>query len=143
MMTLAFWTCALLTAINAVVSLGFTLGGLRKVAGTAAVGSRYACARSLALAVIAVSAVFIASMFTGSMFTGSMFTGSMFTGSIYSGAIAFVAAAAAMTVVQAADAVIGVGIKDPMKTWGRASLAVMNAPAVRVCHLPANVNYYP
>ena len=138
MMTLAFWTCALLTAINAVVSLGFTLGGLRKVAGTAAVGSRYACARSLALAVIAVSAVFIASMFTGSMFTGSMFTGS-----IYSGAIAFVAAAAAMTVVQAADAVIGVGIKDPMKTWGRASLAVMNAPAVRVCHLPANVNYYP
>jgi hypothetical protein len=77
-MTLAIYACALLTAISAVVSLGFPLGGLGKVAGTAAVGSRYACARSLALAVIAVGAVF-------------------------TGSIAFVAAAAAMTVVQTAD----------------------------------------
>lgn len=105
-MHIAFWICALVTLASALVSLGYSLVALRGPSGDTLTASRYAAARSIALALAAVVA----------LFTGS---------------VTFVAAVAiAMIVVQAIDAVVGVTIEDRMKTIGPAVVAILNFAAL-------------
>ncbi len=101
-MPLAFWMCGAITAISALVSLGYSIAGLREADSAARTGSMYAFARSLALATVAVVAPL-------------------------TGAAPFVVATAvAMVIVQAADAVIGAINRDRLKTFGPAGTAAVN-----------------
>jgi hypothetical protein len=105
-MTLPFIVCASITAISAIISLGFSMAAALGASNTARTMALYACARSTAL-VIASAVPF---------FTGS-------TGWLQ-------AVAWSMIIVQAGDAVIGGTIKDPMKTYGPAGTALLNLLAV-------------
>jgi hypothetical protein len=105
-MTLPFIACASITAISALISLGFSMAAALGASNTARTMALYACARSTAL-VIASAVPFI---------TGS-------TGWLQ-------AVAWSMIIVQAGDAVIGGTIKDPMKTYGPAGIALLNLAAV-------------
>jgi hypothetical protein len=105
-MTIAFWLTAAITAISALVSLGYSIVGLRASSGPARTASLYALSRSVALAAAAIVALF-------------------------AGSVAFVVAVAiAMIIVQAVDAVIGARIHDRMKTFGPAATAIVNAAAL-------------
>ncbi len=105
-MTLPFIVCASITAISAIISLGFSMAAALGGTDAARTMALYACARSTAL-VIASAVPF----FTGS--TGWL-----------------LAIAWSMIIVQAGDAVIGGTIKDPMKTYGPAGTALLNFVAV-------------
>jgi hypothetical protein len=105
-MTLPFIFCASVTAISAIISLGFSITAALGATDAARTMALYACARSTAL-VIASAVPFL---------TGS-------TGWLQ-------AMAWSMIVVQACDAVIGATIKDPMKTYGPAGTALLNLMAV-------------
>ena len=105
-MTAPFILCALVTAISAIISLGFSLTAALGATDTARTMALYACARSTAL-VIASAAPYL---------TGS-------TGWLQ-------AMAWNMIIVQGCDAVIGGTIKDPMKTYGPAVTALLNLVAV-------------
>jgi hypothetical protein len=105
-MTLPFIVCASITAISAIISLGFSMAAALGASNTARTMALYACARSTAL-VIASAVPFC---------TGS-------TGWLQ-------AVAWSMIIVQAGDAVIGGTIKDPMKTYGPAGTALLNLVAV-------------
>ena len=105
-MTFQFIFCASITAISAIISLGFSITAALGAIDTARTMALYACARSTAL-VIASAIPFL-------------------TGSIgWLQAIAW-----SMIIVQACDAVIGGTIKDPMKTYGPAGTALLNLVAV-------------
>ena len=91
-MNLPFIFCASITAISAIISLGFSITAALGATGTARTMALYACARSAAL-VIACAVPFL---------TGS-------TGWLQ-------AMAWSMIIVQACDAVIGGTINDPIKT---------------------------
>ncbi|MDQ1547913.1 MAG: hypothetical protein QOH69_2817 [Actinomycetota bacterium] len=105
-MPLSFWICAAVTVASAYVSLGFSIASLVAPNSPSPIASRYALARSIALAAVA----------TIAFFTGS---------------VAFLLAiAAAMTVVQACDAAIGVSIRDRRKTVGPAVIAMINLAAL-------------
>jgi hypothetical protein len=104
-MTLPFVVCAGVTAIGAIVSLGFSLAAVRTADGEAKTMALYACARSIALALV--SAV--------PLFTGSKAW--------------IMAVASGMTIVQACDAAIGVRIGDRMKIFGPAGTALLNLAA--------------
>jgi hypothetical protein len=96
----SFWICAAVTVVSSLVSLGYAIATLRAAQGDVVTPSRYALARSLALAAVAVAA----------LFTGS---------------VGFAAAAsAAMAVVQGADAFVGAAIPDRVKTFGPAATSV-------------------
>jgi hypothetical protein len=102
----SLWVCAGITAASALVSLGFAIEALVRGAAVSRLPSRYALARSLALAIAAVVALFTAS-------------------------VGFVVAIAiAMTIVQAADAIVGGLERDRMKTVGPAVLALLNLASV-------------
>jgi len=102
----SYWVCAAITLVSAAVSFGYSLAGVRTPDPTAKTPLRYALSRSVALLAVALTA----------MFTGS---------------VGFVAAvAAAMTIVQAIDAVIGALIPDRLKTLGPALTAVFNLAAL-------------
>jgi hypothetical protein len=105
-MTVAFIFCASITAISAIVSLGFSIAAVLGATGTARTLALYGCARSMAL-MIASAVPFL---------TGS---------AEWLQAIAW-----SMIVVQAGDAVIGTTIKDRMKTFGPAGTALLNLAAV-------------
>jgi hypothetical protein len=51
----SFWICAAVTAASSLVSLGFSIAGLRAADSSGIIASRYALARSLAIAVGAAS----------------------------------------------------------------------------------------
>jgi hypothetical protein len=105
-MTVPFIFCALVTAISAIISVGFSIAAALGAAGTARTMALYACARSMAL-VMASAVPFL-------------------WGSIeWLQAIAW-----SMTIVQASDAVIGATLKDRMKTFGPAGTALLNLVAV-------------
>lgn len=105
-MTFAAWTCAAVTLISAGVSAGFAFGGLRGSTGAARTASKYGLARSLALLITAIAALVIARP-------------------------AFIVAITlAMILVQAFDTVVGATIRDRMKTYGPAGLAVAHAAAL-------------
>lgn len=105
-MSFAFWVCAAITAVSAFVSLGYSLAALRAPGASDRTSSLYAAARSLALAIAAVAALFVGSRDF------------------------LVAIAVTMTIVQAADALIGARINDRLKTVGPAATAAANAIAV-------------
>jgi hypothetical protein len=105
-MTAPFILCALVTAISAIISLGFSIAAALGATDTARTMALYACARSAAL-VIACAVPFL---------TGS-------TGWLQ-------AMAWSMIIVQACDAVIGGTINDPMKTYGPAITALLKLGAV-------------
>ena len=105
-MSLSYWVCAIITAVSAAVSFGFSVAALRGGSKETLIASRYAAARSLALFAVALFALFTAS-------------------------VPFVTAVAiAMVIVQAADAVVGVSIRDRMKTIGPAVITVVNLAAL-------------
>ena len=105
-MTLPFIVCASVTAISAIISLGFSIAAALGATDTARTIALYACARSTAL-MIASAVPFL---------TGS---------SGWLQAIAW-----SMIIVQACDAVIGWTTKNPMKTYGPAGTALLNLMAV-------------
>ena len=101
-----FLICALITAISAVVSLGFSIAAVLQESGQARVLALYGCARSLPLA-IASAVPFL---------TGSL--------------AALEGIACVMIVVQAFDAAIGIFVGDRMKTFGPAAIALANLSAL-------------
>ena len=105
-MTLPFIVCASVTAISAIISLGFSIAAALGATDAARTIALYACARSTALTIG--SAV--------PFLTGS-------NGWLQ-------AMAWSMIIVQACDALIGGTIKDPMKTYGPAGTALLNLVAV-------------
>lgn len=105
-MTLPFILCAAITAISAVVSLGFSIAAVRTAAGPARTLALYAAVRSGALVIAS-----IVPLATGS-------------------AEWLLSIGLAMIIVQAGDAVIGMTIKDRVKTFGPAGTALANLLAV-------------
>ena len=105
-MTTPFLVCATVTAVSAFVSLGFSIASVPRANGQIRTLALYACARSTAL-VIASAVPF---------FTGSLG---------WLQAIAW-----SMIIVQAGDAIVGGTIKDQMKTYGPAGMALVNLVAV-------------
>ena len=105
-MTVPFIVCASITAISAIISFGFSIAALLGLTGEARTIALYACARSLALVVV--SAV-----------------------PFLTGATQWLQAIAwSMIIVQACDAFIGLTIKDRMKTFGPAGIALLNLAAL-------------
>src|SRR5258705_9569982 len=104
-MTRRFWTCAVVTLLNAGVSAGFSLDGLLGSGGGDSF-ARYAASRSVALLLTVFIAISVRSRT----------------------AIAFLGIA--MTSVQAFDGVIGALARDPSKIYGPFAFAVFNALAV-------------
>jgi len=105
-MSIPFLFCAFITAVSAVVSLGFSIAAAFNTANDVRRIALYTCARSVAL--VLVSAV--------PFFTGS---------TPWRQAIA-----CSMIIVQGCDAAIGVVIKDRMKTFGPAGTALLNLAAM-------------
>ncbi len=105
-MTVPFLVCAATTAISAIVSLGFSIAAVLGETGNARTMALYASARSLALVIV--SAVPFITRSTEWL----------------------LAAAWAMIIVQACDAVIGTTIKNRMNTFGPAVTAIFNLLAV-------------
>lgn len=105
-MSIAFWICAVLTVISALVSGGYAVAGLGSATTAARVPSMYALARSAALVVVAVIGLFSSSI-------------------AYEAAIAI-----AMIIVQGLDAAIGALNSDHVKTLGPAITALVNAAAL-------------
>jgi hypothetical protein len=105
-MNLSFIFCALITAVSAVISLGFSIAATFTTANEVRNVALYTCARSVAL--VLVSAV--------PLFTGSTSW--------------LEAIACCMIIVQIGDAGIGVVIKDRMKTFGPAGTALLNLAAL-------------
>ncbi len=105
-MTVPFLVCAIITAISALISLGFSIAACRSASGQARTVALYASARSLALAVASIAAFPI-------------------------GARAWLeAVACCMIIVQACDAGIGVTLKNRVETFGPAATALLNLAAL-------------
>jgi hypothetical protein len=104
--TLPLLVCAGMTTLSAGISLGFSLAAARSAQGPARALALYASVRSLAL-----FAASLASFVVGG--TGWL-----------------EAIAASMIMVQAGDALVGVSIKNRMKTIGPFITAAVNAAAL-------------
>ena len=102
----AFWICAGVTAVSALVSLGFTTAAVLSVRHQARTNAMYVLSRSVALA--AVSLVPLISQTRSSLLTIAL----------------------AMVIVQAIDAIVGGIVRDRMKTSGPASLGALNLVAL-------------
>ena len=98
-----YWICAIFTLISACVSLGYSFAAVRGTTLADGSATRYTLARSISLVVIAIVPL-----------TGER-----------PGWLA--ASATAMIVVQAADALVGFGLNDRVKTLGPAATAAVNA----------------
>ncbi|HEY4781174.1 MAG TPA: hypothetical protein VIH54_05095 [Chthoniobacterales bacterium] len=105
-MSIPFLFCALITAVSAVISLGFSIAAAFNTASEVRNVALYTCARSVAL--VLVNAV--------PFFTGSTPW--------------LQAIACSMIIVQVCDTAVGVLIKDRMKTFGPAGTALLNLAAV-------------
>jgi hypothetical protein len=105
-MTAAYIFCAIITTINAFISLGFSIAGLFQYKGTVYLASLYICARSLPLAGLAVVPFF------------------------YHSRPYLVAIAIAITLLQALDAVVGVKRRNKMETFGPAGSSIVNLAAI-------------
>ena len=101
-MSIPFLFCALITAVSAVISLGFSIAAAFNTANEVRNMALYICARSVAL--VLVSAV--------PFFTGSTPW--------------LQAIACSMIIVQVCDTAVGVVIKDRMKAFGPAGTALLN-----------------
>jgi hypothetical protein len=98
----AYWSCAAVTAVSAAMSLGYSIAAARAVGRGGPPEARYAVARSVALMVISVVPLLVERHDW------------------------LVSAAVAMILVQASDALVGVGIRDRLKTFGPAVAALTN-----------------
>ena len=105
-MTTPFFVCAAVTAVNAFVSLGFAIAAVPGTSGQTRTLALYACARSVAFAIISV--VPLATGWT----------------------LWLEAVAVGMIILQVLDAGVGVTIADRMKTFGPAAIAVTNLAAL-------------
>jgi hypothetical protein len=105
-MSFVYWFSAVVTAISALTSLGFSITALAAAGERSRTNARYAASRSLALAIAATVPVVTPSRTW------------------------LEAVALAMVVVQAVDAVIGVSEDDVMKTLGPAMLSLINLVAL-------------
>lgn len=105
-MNLPFLACAVVTMVSALVSLGFSVASVPGTTGQTRALALYTCARSVAFATIAAVP----------LLTGS--------------ATWLYAVASGMIVLQGCDALIGVTIKDAMKTFGPAGTALANLAAL-------------
>ena len=101
-----FLVCAVVTALSAFVSLGFSVAAVAATTGQARTMALYTGARSVAFAIIS-----IVPFATGS----SLWLQAVSVGTI---------------IVQALDAGVGVTIGDRMKTFGPAGTAFANAAAL-------------
>jgi hypothetical protein len=106
MSSFASWACAGVTAASALVSLGYAVATVVSSRGEARPPASYALSRSVALA------------------------GSSLVVLATRAHAALVVVALAMVIVQALDAVVGVTIRDRMKTFGPAVLALLNLGAL-------------
>lgn len=97
-----YWVCYGITATNAAVSLGYSLTAAQ-TGGRAASNALYATSRSAALAALVISVPW------------------------WRSGRVLLAAAGAMTVVQALDAVVGLTVDDPVKVAGPAATAAATA----------------
>jgi hypothetical protein len=105
-MNIRFLSCALITAVSAVISLGFSIAAALNTADEARTMALYSCARSVAL-VFASAVPFLTGLTPWLQ-----------------------AIACSMIIVQICDAGIGVVIKDRMKTLGPAGTALLNLAAL-------------
>jgi hypothetical protein len=105
-MTAPFLVCAIVTAISAFVSLGFSIASVPRENGQIRTLALYACARSIAFAIISV--VLFATGWS----------------------LWLEAVAVGMIILQVLDAFVGVAIRDRMKTLGPAAIAVANLAAL-------------
>jgi hypothetical protein len=105
-MTTPFLVCAMITAVSAFVSLGFSIASVPSANGQTRTLALYACARSIAFATISV-----VPFATG-------------------WSLWLEAVAVGMIILQALDACVGVAISDRMKTLGPAGMAVANLAAL-------------
>ena len=101
----AFWTCAIITTISALVSAGFSVVGLLGSSG-GDIFVRYAASRSIALLIAVLCCL----------------------GFRFREAIA--ALALVMSLVQGFDGLIGVLAHDPVKTYGPFVFALVNVAAL-------------
>lgn len=101
-----FYVCAFITAISALVSLGFSVASVLKSSGETRTSGLYTCARSFAFVVIS-----IVPFVTGSRTWLS-------------------AVATGIILLQAADALVGITIRDTIKTFGPAGTAIANLAAL-------------
>jgi hypothetical protein len=99
--SLAFWTCAIITTIRALVSAGFSVAGLFGPSG-GDIFERYAASRSIALLIAALCCIGFRSR------------------------EAIAALAVIMSLVQGFDGLIGVLAHDPAKTYGPFVFALVN-----------------
>jgi hypothetical protein len=102
----SFYVCAVITAASAFTSLGFSIAALAPAHGEARTNAMYTAARSVALAIISLVPFF------------------------YQSTPFLMAIALTMIVVQAADALIGVRLRNSLKTYGPATTAVCNLIAL-------------
>lgn len=105
-MSVPFLFCSLVTAISAFTSLGFSVQSVRDSAGPTRTAALYTTARSVAFAVVSV-----VPLLTGSL--GWL-----------------KAVATGLIILQTCDAVIGITIKDRLKTFGPAGTAILNLAAL-------------
>jgi len=105
-MTVPFIACALITAISATVSFGYSVAAVLGSTGETKTPALYASARSVALLIVS----FVPFLMGSNQW--------------------LLAVAWGMIIVQACDAVIGWTIKDRMKTFGPAGMAVANLAAL-------------
>jgi hypothetical protein len=105
-MSMPFFICAAMTSVSAIISLGFSIASILNQTGQTRTPAFYACARSIAFAVISLFPFFNRSTPW------------------------LEASACGMIIVQALDAVIGVTLRDTMKTLGPAGTAIANLAAL-------------
>lgn len=105
-MSLSFWICALITLVNALLSLGFSIDTYRESKSNARTNSMYTIARSSALAVVCFVPLFNHSPSW------------------------LIATATTMIIVQFVDTLIGIKLKDQMKILGPFIVAVLNLLAL-------------
>lgn len=105
-MTTPFLVCAAMTAISAFISLGFSVAAIPGTVGQTRTLAFYTCSRSIAFAGLSLVQFANASVSW------------------------LEAVAAGMIVVQAGDAMIGVTIRNGIKTFGPAATAIANLAAL-------------
>jgi hypothetical protein len=104
-MSRRFWTCAIITAVSALVSAGFSIAGLFEPSGSASI-ERYAASRSVALLIALLCCIGVRSR------------------------MGIAALALVMSLVQGFDGLIGALAHDPAKTYGPFVFAVANLAAL-------------
>ncbi len=102
----SYYICAAITAASALTSLGFSVAAFLAATEASNVNASYAAARSAALALTSLIPFFYAST---ALLAGI---------------------AAAMSIVQGLDAIVGFGRRDLVKTYGPAITAVVNLIAL-------------